>query len=115
MGEAMTRFWHGAATSRGRVRPHNEDSFLAVPPFFAVADGMGGHRDGGLASRLAVDALSDATRLRPLTAEGVCAALEGANRAIVTHEGGGGMGTTITGLALLEGEGADHLMVFNVG
>ena len=38
----MIRFSHGAATSVGRVRHVNEDSYLAVPPLFVVADGMGG-------------------------------------------------------------------------
>ena len=111
----MTRFWHGAATSPGMVRRVNEDSYLAIPPLFAVADGMGGHGAGDLASRLAVDTLTAAARQRPLSPEGVLAALDGANRAIVTYEGARGMGTTITGLALLETSGGDHLMVFNVG
>ena len=111
----MTRFWHSAATSPGRVRRVNEDSYLALPPLFAVADGMGGHGAGDLASRLAVDTLTSAARARPLTADGVLAALDAANRAIVTYEGAKGMGTTITGLALLETGGGGHLMVFNVG
>src|SRR5258707_15577993 len=111
----MIRFWHSAATSPGRVRRVNEDSSLALPPLFAVADGMGGHGAGDLASRLAVDTLTSAARARPLTADGVLAALDAANRAIITYEGAKGMGTTITGLALLESGGADHLMEFNVG
>jgi PPM family protein phosphatase len=111
----MTRFWHSAATSPGRVRRVNEDSYLALPPLFAVADGMGGHGAGDLASRLAIDTLTSAARARPLTADGVLAALDAANRAIVTYEGAKGMGTTITGLALLETGGGGHLMVFNVG
>ena len=94
----------------------NEDSYLALPPLFAVADGMGGHGAGDLASRLAIETMTSAARLRPLSPEGVLAALDGANRAIVTYAGARGMGTTITGLALLEAaDGTEQLMVFNVG
>jgi protein phosphatase len=51
-----------------------------------------------------------------LSPDAVLAALEGANRAIVTYEGARGMGTTITGLALLDrGAEGEQLMVFNVG
>ena len=49
----MIGFSHGAATSAGRVRQVNEDSYLAAPPIYAVADGMGGHGSGDLASALA--------------------------------------------------------------
>jgi serine/threonine protein phosphatase PrpC len=111
----VTRFWHAASTSPGQVRRVNEDSYIAQPPLFAVADGMGGHGAGDLASRLAIDTLTVAGRLRPLSVEGVLDALDGANRAIVTYEGARGMGTTITGLALLETSDGDRLMVFNVG
>jgi len=49
-------------SDRGRVRARNEDSVLVMPErsLFAVADGMGGHRGGEIASSLAIDTLEDA-------------------------------------------------------
>jgi PPM family protein phosphatase len=111
----MIRFSHGVDTSVGRVRRVNEDSYLAVPPIYAVADGMGGHGSGDVASRLAVEVLALAVMLRPLFTEAVEHALVEANRVIIEHDGPNRMGTTITGLAGLETIGGDRLMVFNVG
>jgi serine/threonine protein phosphatase PrpC len=111
----MIRFSHGVDTSVGRVRRVNEDSYLAVPPIYAVADGMGGHGSGDVASRLAVETLARCVMLRPLFTEAVLHALEEANRVIISHDGPNRMGTTITGLAGLETMGGDRLIVFNVG
>ncbi len=111
----MTRFCHGVATSTGRVRRVNEDSYLALPPLYAVADGMGGHGAGDLASRLAIDTLLACARAGPLSVDTVLGTLDDANYAIFEHDEAEGMGTTITGLASLETAGGHHLMVFNVG
>jgi PPM family protein phosphatase len=111
----MIRLSHGAATSVGRVRQVNEDSYLAVPPLFVVADGMGGHGSGDLASRIAIEEISACVALRPLLAETVLTALEHANRHIIERDAANRMGTTVTGLAALETAGGDHLMVFNIG
>lgn len=46
---------HGEATDVGRVRAVNEDSLLARPPVFVVADGMGGHDGGDVASAIVVE------------------------------------------------------------
>lgn len=53
----MTRLLidHGSATDVGRVRETNEDSLLAQPPVFVVADGMGGHDGGEVASAIVVE------------------------------------------------------------
>jgi PPM family protein phosphatase len=111
----MIRFSHGVDTSVGRVRRVNEDSHLAVAPIYAVADGMGGHGSGDVASRLAVEVLGRCVELRPLFTEAVLHAIDEANRVIVGSDEPNRMGTTVTGLAGLEANGGDHLMVFNVG
>jgi protein phosphatase len=99
-----------AATHRGRVRAHNEDSVAAEPAagLAVVADGMGGHNAGEVASRIAVDVIVQGLRdasaiiasLEPSRAELLIAKLiERANREI--HECGSaspeyaGMGTTV--------------------
>jgi len=112
----MIRFRHGAATSVGRVRQVNEDSFFASPPLFVVADGMGGHGSGDVASGIAIADMRACAELRPLFAEAVLTALEHANQHIVERHDPNRMGTTVTGLAALEAiVGGDHLMVFNIG
>ena len=47
----------GVASDIGQVREGNEDSYLVEAPLYAVADGMGGHRGGEVASNLALDTI----------------------------------------------------------
>ena len=53
----MTVLRAGAATDVGRVRTGNEDRYLVADNLFAVADGLGGHRAGEVASSTAADTL----------------------------------------------------------
>ncbi len=89
----------------GRVRTHNEDSVLVEPPLFAVADGLGGHEAGEVASAIAVQTLRD-NAPRHADSKGLARAVRAANREVIraAKEGVGrsGMGTTITA-ALVEG------------
>jgi protein phosphatase len=95
----------GFATDIGRVRQGNEDCYLVESPLFAVADGMGGHRGGEVASHLALDTV-EAMHLR---GEGTLAdQVREANRAVFERSSKdrsvAGMGTTLTA-ALVDGEG----------
>lgn len=96
-----------SATDPGRKRRQNEDSFVARPPIFAIADGMGGARAGEIASELAASALKDA-RADGGGPELVKQLVQEANRRV--HERASsdpstsGMGTTMT-VALVEPNG----------
>lgn len=113
----MTRVVWGSATHTGRVRQANEDAVLTTGGLFAVADGMGGHQAGEVASRLALDALAEAFE-QPGT-EVLVAAVERANLSVVeraaTDPTLAGMGTTLCAMALVDLDGRDAIAVVNVG
>lgn len=96
-----------AITDVGRVRPINEDSFYLPEPgerFCAVADGMGGHNAGEVASALAVETFSAAMReARKPNGHALREAVERANDAVFREasrdESKSGMGTTFTALS----------------
>jgi type VI secretion system protein ImpM len=62
LGDTLSlRYRSAAASDAGRVRPINQDSFVERTDvgLWAVADGLGGHSDGEIASRMVCDALAD--------------------------------------------------------
>ncbi|HEX4726537.1 MAG TPA: PP2C family serine/threonine-protein phosphatase [Jatrophihabitans sp.] len=115
----MLKLRWGSATDVGRVRQVNEDSLFCSDVLFAVADGMGGHAAGELASGLAVQAMAEFGESGPLDVDGLAAAIEHANQVIVQtgrqQPAYFGLGTTLTGVAVLGVAGAEHWAVFNVG
>ncbi|QAY74455.1 serine/threonine-protein phosphatase [Agromyces protaetiae] len=114
---AEVRLAWAAVTHTGLRREVNEDSFVAQPPIFAVADGMGGHAAGDFASAAVVTRLAEhGGRVSIGTAE-IDDALERAVADMgrgkgVTDEGSG---TTVTGIALSEVSGEPAWIVFNIG
>ncbi|HIR01892.1 MAG TPA: Stp1/IreP family PP2C-type Ser/Thr phosphatase [Candidatus Aveggerthella stercoripullorum] len=104
----------GSRTDVGCVRDHNEDSLLVAPPLFAVADGMGGHAAGEVASEIAITVLGEKAPHTP-DAAALGRAVEDANRAVILaaneKRGRAGMGTTITAAVLQK----DRLVIAQVG
>ncbi len=108
----------GHCTDIGLRRQVNEDSFLARSPLFAVADGMGGHEAGEVASRLCIEALAGhpglSSNAEKITAADLQTALELAD-ARIRQETGGRAGTTVSGVVLVEESGQPYWLFFNVG
>lgn len=115
--ERLELAW-GTATHIG-ARDENQDRFLAVPPLFAVADGMGGHAAGAQASEVAVRRLTEVANGIPIAVETLREALRQADAEIAAIQtgraGSSGAGTTVVGLALIENEEGAAWAVFHVG
>jgi serine/threonine protein phosphatase PrpC len=110
LSQAKNGYETGATTHAGRVRGHNEDDFVGLPEIgvWAVADGMGGHEAGALASHTVTEALRSIGT--PASAPDLLARLEDrilrANRRLreIARERGAGVvvGSTIAALLVFE-------------
>ncbi len=118
----MELHW-GAATDTGLVRPANEDAVLAEDGLYAVADGMGGHAAGEVASSIALATLRDhlgGGGGASVDSERLTDAIRTANDAVhqraVDQPRLRGMGTTLTVIAVATSEGGQlRLLLANVG
>ena len=113
-----------AITDIGKKRSLNEDyAYLTtdavgqLPNLFVVADGMGGHRGGGYASRMAVESIlseiekSGLKEPDRILSEAICHSNECIRQGAQEAERLSGMGTTVVAATCLEG----RLQVANVG
>lgn len=113
---SVTLAW-AAHTDTGHRREVNEDSLLSQPPVFAVADGMGGHSAGDVASAAVVTRLAGLAGNADLNAESIDLSLSlavedmAAGAGVTDH----GTGTTVTGAALASISGLPRWIIFNIG
>ena len=105
-------------THKGKIRQSNQDSLLAsngLFPLYAVADGMGGHRGGNVASAMAVACLSELDLSLPPDQARLNSAVQHANTLIWKRQMNdfslSGMGTTLTVLW----EGNQDVFLAHVG
>jgi PPM family protein phosphatase len=96
----------GGSTHKGQIRPENEDNILVTDRLFIVADGMGGHEAGEIASQIAVERISELLDGDdPPSAQEVVDAIRVTNgdifRAAIANPEQHGMGTTVTVIAVI--------------
>ncbi|MGH9106382.1 MAG: Stp1/IreP family PP2C-type Ser/Thr phosphatase [Acidimicrobiales bacterium] len=117
----MSKLLVGSATDVGLVRAINQDQLLVSPGLYAVADGMGGHAAGEVASATAIKALEAAFEASDQrSAESLLGAAKAANRAVWeqarANRGMFGMGTTLVAMAVVERhDGTNGLAVAHIG
>ena len=102
-------------THQGLVRATNQDNWLAEASLYGVADGMGGHRGGETASRVALQVFRNAIGSRKPDAAVLRMAVEAANRRVFDmsahDESLQGMGTT---MSMIWADGS-RLLIAHVG
>ena len=101
----MAELRWGAATHEGQLRSQNEDHMHAGDGLFVVADGMGGHLAGEVASEMAVARLRDDLSPDEHTLDQIVASIDAANTEIyagsLDNADQAGMGTTVTAIAVV--------------
>ncbi|MCK6066941.1 MULTISPECIES: PP2C family protein-serine/threonine phosphatase [Microbacterium] len=108
--------WAGV-TDTGRRREVNQDAVLTSFPLFVVADGMGGHVGGEIASASTVDRLRAMVDDGTVTPKAIEKALVRAVKDILSHPEATdeGTGTTLTGLFLDTSQNPPHWVTLNIG
>jgi serine/threonine protein phosphatase PrpC len=108
---------YAVRSDRGLVRSNNEDSVYAGPRLLAIADGMGGHAGGEVASKLVIGVVERLDEDKPLEdlIQAMRAVVDDANVAladsVLREPQLDGMGTTLTALRFVRG----HVGLVHVG
>lgn len=115
----MTRWRYAAATDIGLVRETNQDAIFIDDSLAVVADGMGGHAAGEVASAMTIENVHEGF-LTDQTVEGLLHAIESANAAVLREARDNpnrfGMGTTIVAVGLTRDKlGVVSPTLFHVG
>lgn len=107
----------GGATDVGARRKLNEDAYLCATPLFVVADGMGGHDAGEVASATVVEHFSHLVGQDALSIGEVRETLASARAAVgaLGQHGAAGAGTTLSGVAVATVDGLGYWLVINIG
>ena len=105
----------GARTDVGLRRKVNEDTLIADFPLFLVADGMGGHEAGDVASERALEAFRHLIGQPTVSLDEVHAAFRNAVRDVAGIEAVRAAGTTISGVAVSQQGGGSYWLVINIG
>ena len=113
----MTTLAWGAVTDTGRIRDINQDGVLSAEGVFVVADGMGGHSGGEVASAVAVELMAEPAGFNSVGE--LVETVQRANREVLdrAHHDRAlyGMGTTLVALVAMTVDDTELLCVANVG
>ncbi|MFZ2503300.1 MAG: protein phosphatase 2C domain-containing protein [Nocardioides sp.] len=104
-------------THPGRVRRINEDSSLAQPPVFLVADGMGGHQHGDVASALVVETFGQLAGMSAVSVGDIEACVESCQRRVsaLADDSGAAPGSTLVAVVFVVHDGSAYWLLANVG
>lgn len=118
VGARGPRLRWGCGTDRGLRREMNEDSFIAAEPVFAVADGMGGHEAGEVASSICVRTLAELPQVRTGSRDATAGLVQ--DYLLIADEGirqatDSRAGTTLSGVVVVEQPDGPYWLVLNIG
>lgn len=102
LASPCTMAYFAALSDPGQLRPHNEDSLLCLPQqqLWAIADGMGGHQRGEVASALALQVLAERVQAGDELLQATAAAHQAICQAAEDDPASQGMGTTLVAVRL---------------